>query len=121
MTTTTGDDGDGVEDDDPPEVADDNDGTFWMCFDDFKARFVSVSVCMAHVPPASQRARRRKKPQTWPAELEHRYYAHLLQRGVVVPGLHIFFLSDAHSDDDVAQVIDAFQESFRALRAEGRI
>ena len=55
------------------------------------------------------------------AELEHRYYAHLLQRGVVVPGLHIFFLSDAHSDEDVAEVIDAFRDSFRALRGEGRI
>ena len=55
------------------------------------------------------------------AELEHLYYAHVLQRGVVVPGLHIFFLSDAHSDADVDQVIDAFQDSFRALRAEGRI
>ena len=31
------------------------------------------------------------------------------------------FLSDAHSDEDVAEVIDAFQDSFRALRGEGRI
>ncbi len=31
-----------------------NDGTFWMSFDDFKQHFVSISVCMAHVPqPAS--------------------------------------------------------------------
>ena len=55
------------------------------------------------------------------AELEHRYYAHLLQRGVIVPGLHLFFLSAAHSDEDVAEVSEALQDSFRALRAEGRI
>ncbi len=55
------------------------------------------------------------------AELEHLFYAHLLKRGVIVPGLHLFFLSDAHTDEDVAQVIDAFQDSFRALRTDGRI
>lgn len=52
-------------------------------------------------------------------ELEHRYYAHLLKRGVIVPGIHLFFLSAAHSDDDVEEVIDAMTESFRAIRNEG--
>jgi len=53
--------------------------------------------------------------------LEHRYYAHLLKRGVIIPGIHLFFLSAAHSDDDVEQVIDAMTDSFRAVRAEGHI
>jgi glutamate-1-semialdehyde 2,1-aminomutase len=52
-------------------------------------------------------------------ELEHLYYAHLLKRGVVVPGIHVFFLSAAHSDKDVEEVIDAMTESFRAVRNEG--
>jgi glutamate-1-semialdehyde 2,1-aminomutase len=55
------------------------------------------------------------------AMLEHRYYAHLLKRGVVVPGIHLFFISAAHSDEDVETVIDTMCESFRALRVEGQI
>lgn len=54
-------------------------------------------------------------------ELQHRFYAHLLQRGVIVPGLHIFFLSAAHGDDEVEQVLEAFKDAFRAVRAEGGI
>ena len=38
-------------------------------------------------------------------------------RGVVVPGIHLFFISAAHSDADVDTVIDAMCDSFRALRA----
>jgi glutamate-1-semialdehyde 2,1-aminomutase len=55
------------------------------------------------------------------SELENRFYAHLLRNGVIVPGLHIFFLSAAHSDADVEQVAEAFRKSFRELRAEGAI
>lgn len=52
-------------------------------------------------------------------KLEHRYYAHLLKRGVIIPGIHLFFLSAAHSDGDIEEVIDTITESFRAIRNEG--
>jgi glutamate-1-semialdehyde aminotransferase len=54
-------------------------------------------------------------------KLEHRYYAHLLKRGVVVPGVHLFFISVAHHDGDIATIIDAMCDSFRAVREEGFI
>jgi glutamate-1-semialdehyde 2,1-aminomutase len=54
-------------------------------------------------------------------QLEHLFYAHLLKNGVVVPGIHIFFLSAAHTDEDVDRLIEAFQRSFRAVREEGAI
>ncbi|MDP6377152.1 MAG: aminotransferase class III-fold pyridoxal phosphate-dependent enzyme [Pseudomonadales bacterium] len=53
--------------------------------------------------------------------LENRYYAHLMKRGVVVPGIHLFFISAAHSDADVDLVVDAMCDSFRALRSEGHV
>ena len=54
-----------------------DDGTFWMTYDDWKKNFVSVSVCMAHVPVpddqpgtvhASNLKRRPKphEPALWP-------------------------------------------------------
>lgn len=51
--------------------------------------------------------------------LEHLYYAHLLKRGVIVPGIHLFFTSAAHSEADIDQVVDAMTESFRAIREAG--
>jgi glutamate-1-semialdehyde 2,1-aminomutase len=53
--------------------------------------------------------------------LENLYYAHLLKRGVIVPGIHLFFISAAHSEADIDQVVDAMTESFRAVRQEGAI
>lgn len=51
--------------------------------------------------------------------LEHLYYAHLLKRGVIVPGVHLFFISAAHSEADIDQVVDAMTESFHAIREAG--
>lgn len=48
-----------------------------------------------------------------------RFYAKLHQNGVVVPGVHLFFLSAAHKPSDVDLVLEAFQKSFVECRAEG--
>ncbi len=64
-----------------------------------------------------ERGRHSFDPETM--RLEHLYYAHLLKRGVIVPGIHLFFISAAHSEADIDQVVDAMTESFRALRKEG--
>ena len=58
-------------------------------------------------------------PHSAEAELEKLFYAHLHRNGVVVPGVHIFFLSAAHTPDDVDAVSDAFQKSFLELREAG--
>ena len=39
--------------------------------------------------------------------------------GVIVPGIHLFFLSAAHTADDVDQIIEAFKQSFLDVRADG--
>lgn len=52
-------------------------------------------------------------------ELEKIYYMYLLKNGVVVPGVHISFLSAAHTADDVTTIIEAMKQSFREMRADG--
>jgi glutamate-1-semialdehyde aminotransferase len=52
-------------------------------------------------------------------EAEDEFYMHLLDRGVVVPGIHLAFISAAHTPEDIDQVIDAFKESFREVRKKG--
>ena len=49
------------------------------------------------------------------------FYNHLHKNGVVIPGIHLFFLSAAHTPEDVDQVIEAFKKSFREIRAKGAI
>jgi len=51
--------------------------------------------------------------------LEHLYYAHLLKRGVIVPGIHLFFISAAHTEADIDRVVEAMKDSFRAVREAG--
>lgn len=53
--------------------------------------------------------------------LENEFYLHLLKNGVVVPGIHVAFLSAAHTAEDVDLVIAAYIRSFRELRDAGRI
>ena len=52
-------------------------------------------------------------------EAEGKFYLHLLNHGVVVPGAHLFFISAAHTPQDIEQVVDAFKQSFLEVRAEG--
>jgi glutamate-1-semialdehyde 2,1-aminomutase len=54
-------------------------------------------------------------------DAENEFYLHLLQHGVIIPGLHLAFLSYAHSPEDVDHVIEAFKQSFRDIRAKGLI
>ena len=56
----------------------------------------------------------RENPQA-----EREFYLHLLNRGVIVPGIHLFFLSAAHTAVDVDQIIEAFKQSFLDVRADG--
>ena len=58
-------------------------------------------------------------PRSPEAEIEKLFYAHLHKNGVVVPGAHVFFLSAAHTQEDVDAVIEAFQSSFLELREAG--
>ena len=51
-------------------------------------------------------------------EAEDLFYLHLLNNGVIVPGVHTSFISAAHSAEDVDQVIDAFKRSFLAVREQ---
>lgn len=50
---------------------------------------------------------------------EDAFYMHLLNHGVVVPGIHLAFISTAHSPEDIDQVIDAFEQSFLEVRERG--
>ena len=52
-------------------------------------------------------------------EAEREFYLHLMKHGVIVPGIHLFFLSAAHAADDVDQIIDAFKQAFLDVRADG--
>ena len=50
---------------------------------------------------------------------ERQFYLHLMNHGVIVPGIHLAFLSAAHTPADVDEVIGAFQASFLDVREDG--
>ena len=50
---------------------------------------------------------------------EQEFYLHLLGHGVVIPGIHLAFISAAHRPEHVDQIIDAFEASFMDLREDG--
>ena len=52
---------------------------------------------------------------------EREFYLHLLGHNVIVPGIHLAFLSYAHQPEHVDAVIDAFKNSFEDMRADGII
>ena len=52
-------------------------------------------------------------------KLEKEFYLHLLGHNVIVPGIHLAFISFAHKPDVIDQVIDAFKRSFEDLRKDG--
>ena len=53
--------------------------------------------------------------------LEKEFYLHLLGHNVIVPGIHLAFLSYAHTPEVVDQVISAFKNTFEDLRSDGYI
>jgi hypothetical protein len=46
---------------------------------------------------------------------------HVLDHGVIVPGIHLFFPSAAHTPEHVDQVATAFTGSLPAIREYGII
>ena len=54
-------------------------------------------------------------------EAEHIFYQHLQERGVLVPGIHLAFVSAAHTEADVDAVIEAATASLDSLRNDGMI
>ncbi len=50
---------------------------------------------------------------------ERQFYLHLMNHGVIVPGIHLAFLSAAHTPEDVDAVIEAFKASFADVRGDG--
>ncbi len=52
-------------------------------------------------------------------EADESFFMHLLNNGVVVPGVHQFHISASHTEEDVSNVIEAFKKAFMAVRAEG--
>ena len=53
------------------------------------------------------------------SKVEKEFYLHLLGHNVIVPGIHLAFISFAHTPEIVDQVIDAFKQSFIDLREDG--
>ena len=50
---------------------------------------------------------------------EREFYLHLLGYDIIIPGIHLAFLSAAHTPDDVDTVIAAIKQSFLDLREDG--
>ena len=50
---------------------------------------------------------------------EQEFYLHLLGHDVIIPGIHLAFISGAHAEADVDHIIDAIKRSFMDLRADG--
>jgi len=50
---------------------------------------------------------------------EEAFYIFLLDRGVLVPPFHVFFLSAAHTDEHIDRVVSAFIDSLEDCRADG--
>ena len=50
---------------------------------------------------------------------EKGFYLHCLNRGVLVPGTQRAFLSAAHTDEHVDQIIDVFCSSLKDVQDEG--
>ena len=49
---------------------------------------------------------------------ENYFYLHVLGRDVIVPPLHVFFISEAHSAADVDTIIETFKDSLLDVRAD---
>jgi len=54
-------------------------------------------------------------------KLEKEFYLHLLGHNVIVPGIHLAFISFGHKPEIIDQVIAAFKRTFEDLREDGLI
>ena len=52
-------------------------------------------------------------------KLEKEFYLHLLGHNVIVPGIHLAFISYAHTPEVIDDVIAAFKNTFEDLRNDG--
>ena len=52
-------------------------------------------------------------------QAENEFYLHLLGHNVMVPGVRLAFLCDAHTDQDVTTIIESMKKSFEAVREDG--
>ena len=52
-------------------------------------------------------------------KLEKEFYLHLLGHNVIVPGIHLAFISYAHKPEVIDEVILAFKNTFEDLREDG--
>ena len=52
-------------------------------------------------------------------QAENEFYLHLLGHNVMVPGVRLAFLCDAHTDEDVTTIIESMKASFKAVREDG--
>ena len=52
-------------------------------------------------------------------QAENEFYLHLLGHNVMVPGVRLAFLCDAHTDEDVTTIIESMKASFEAVREDG--
>jgi len=51
-------------------------------------------------------------------QTEAQFYLHLMNQGVIIPGIHLAFFSGAHTPGEIDQVIEGFKASFEALRED---
>ena len=54
-------------------------------------------------------------------DAQREFDVHLLEHGVIVPGIHLFFTSAAHTPEHIDEVVAAFQDSLMAVREDGLI
>lgn len=55
------------------------------------------------------------------ATAERAFYLHLLCRGVIVPGIHLAFVSTAHRPADIDETIEAFKGAFDDVLADASV
>jgi len=52
-------------------------------------------------------------------EAEREFYVNLMARGVIVPGIHLFFISTEHTPEDIETIADAFCDALQDVRDDG--
>jgi hypothetical protein len=54
-------------------------------------------------------------------DAEREFYVNLTSKGVIVPGIHLFFISAAHTPQDIDTIATAFQDALLDTREDGFI